>query len=208
MKKIDKSEIDFEKRIYDQHYRNIETGWDYMRKNGYAHGGWQMLAKQAVVIRNIYVYILEIAKALKIDIQKVDEIFTKPTEIQQLTMEAAQQRREAEDSLFKSLFPSLPECLRDEMITLNDACFELSNEGYDITFDPYRIRQYLNRHSSYFEGCWRCEKDPHRRNKKYFVKKEMLLKILTTFPYQNSLQKKLINKFAEWRKTQKAQGHC
>jgi hypothetical protein len=192
MKKIAQTEIDFEKSIYDKHYRSIETGWDYMRKNGYAHGGWQMLAKQAVLIRNIHVYIMEIAKALKIDTQKVDEIFTQPTKLPETPP----------DDLFKC-FPSGQE----KMIPLNEACFQLSGEGYDITFDPSQIRQYINRHTSYFNYCWTTDPNASKKKGKYLVKKEMLLDILTRFPHQSSAQRKMISQFAEWRKT-KGQGHC
>lgn len=198
MKKISKAEIDFEKGIYDQHFRNIESGWDYMRKNGYAHGGWQMLAKQAVIIRNISAYLDEIAKVLNIDLQKVDESLNHKQKIGGCCFNRGQDLAKNEN-VKDILFPSFTPLFQEQMIPLKDACFELSNEGYDITFDSYNIRQYLNRHPECFEGCWKTEKNLARKNKKYFVKKEKLLELLSKFPYQTSSQRKIINHFIKWR---------
>lgn len=209
MKKLTQTEIEFEKNVYDSNFKSVDSGWEYMRKHGYSHGGWQMVAKNAVLLRNLYVYILEICKALNIDVQKVDEIFTKPAELKQATMSLAD--KACPQDLFNALFPPLPKEFRtpEDYIALDDACCQLSEEGYDLQWDPSQIRLYMKRHPDQFENTFVYKPGPGKKQiNKYFVRKEKLLEDMRKYPFQNASQKKLINQFAEWRKTQKSKGHC
>ena len=171
MRRLSTQEIEIEKKIYDEHFTNLDSAQEYFRNGGYWDSSGQMLAAQGAILRLIAFMISKIFVHLQIDgdiLQKIgDEV-------------------KAEDS---------------EMILLPDACKELSSEGFSIKFDPSTIRNYLFRHPECFDGVYKYQSGPGKKEiTKYKVNKDKLVDALCKYPYQHSLQRNIIKDFAEWRK--------
>lgn len=184
MKKLSQLEIQNEKNVYDTHFQTIHNGCDYMHDNGYSHGGWQMVARNALMLRHIYHYLRVISKELNIDIAKIENDYCGVSN--------------PKLALSKTTSPK-----EESYMPLSEACYQLSSEGYDIQWDPSQIRLYMIRHpSSFNEHTFIYSPGPGKKEiSKYRVKKQQLLEDMQKFPYQSAAQKKLINNFIEWRKS-------
>lgn len=161
------------REIYAQ-LPNLESAVQYMKSQDFEKGGWFVLAHQAAAI-----------KKMQEDISSIKNILTNKPPISLVETTSIKTTQEA----------------IEPWITLKDACFELSSEGYDVVFNPSLIKQYVDRHMEYFvESTLPNSSDQQKELGKYSVKKEKLLQDLTQFPYQTSSQRRLFANFIEWRK--------